>query len=60
MTNFKRMSMRENDLKIYCKFDKTKPSVDRVISTMFCEYIQIKNIEGNNSQDGQNKLPTLK
>ena len=52
--------MRENDLKIYCKFDKTKPSVDRVISTMFYEYVQIKNMEENNPQDGQNKLPTLK
>ena len=52
--------MRENDLKIYCKFDKTKPSVDGVISTMFYEYVQIKNMEENNPQDGQNKLPTLK
>lgn len=52
--------MKENDIKIYCKFDKTKSSVDIVIEKMFCEYMQNKNIETENLQNGQSKISTLK
>ena len=38
----------KNNIKIYCKFDKAKPTIDKVICKMFCDFIQKnenKNIE---------------
>ena len=37
--------MKENDLKVYCKFDNNKESIDKVICKIFKDYSQNKNIE---------------
>ena len=40
--------LNKNNIKIYCKFNKTKPPIDKVICKMFCDFTQKK----------ENKNPT--
>lgn len=44
----------KNEIKIYCKFDKTKEKIAEVISRMFLDYTENKNMKINNSQNLQN------
>ena len=44
----------KNEIKIYCKFDKTKERIEEVISKMFLEYTENKNLKINNLQNPQN------
>ena len=41
--------LKKDDIKIYCKFNKTKQPIDKVICKIFCDFIEKekedKNIE---------------
>ena len=44
----------KNEIKIYCKFDKTKENIEEVIGKMFLDYTENKNVKINNLQNSQN------
>ncbi|MCI8640328.1 MAG: hypothetical protein HFJ59_00380 [Clostridia bacterium] len=48
--------MKKDDLKIYCKFNKDKETIDKVICKMFKDYSQNKNIGLKSIQDEKNML----
>ena len=39
--------MKKDEIKIYCKFNKTKPSIDKVIYKMFCDFIDNEKLHKN-------------
>ena len=43
--------MDKNNIKIYCKFNDTKPTIDKVICKMFYDYVEKKNTEKNYEND---------
>ena len=49
-----------NELKIYCKFDDTKEEITTVISNIFSEFAENKNVQIKNSQNSQNDNTDLK
>lgn len=49
--------MKRDTLKVYCKFNKDKESIDKVICKIFKDYSQNKNIE---LKSRQNEKGTLK
>lgn len=48
--------MKKDDLKIYCKFNKDKETIDKVICKIFKDYSQNKNIELKSRQNEKNTL----
>ena len=48
--------MKKDDLKVYCKFNKDKESIDEVICKIFKDYSQNKNIEFKSIQNEKNTL----
>lgn len=48
--------MKKDDLKVYCKFDNNKETIDEVICKMFKDYSQNKNIELKNKQNEKDTL----
>ena len=34
--------LKKDNIKIYCKFNKTKPPIDKIIGKMFCDFTQKK------------------
>lgn len=49
--------MKKDDLKVYCKFNKDKETVDKIIYKIFKDYSENKNIE---LKSRQNEKDTLK
>lgn len=49
--------MKKDDSKVYCKFNKDKETIDKVICKIFKDYSQNKNIE---LKSKQNEKDTLK
>ena len=48
--------LKKNDLKVYCKFDNNKESIDKIICKIFKDYSQNKNIELKSRQNENNTL----
>ncbi len=48
--------LKKNDLKVYCKFDNNKESIDKVICKIFKDYSQNKNVELKSRQNENNTL----
>lgn len=48
--------LKINDIKVYCKFDNNKESIDKVICKIFEDYSQNKNIELKSRQKENNTL----
>ena len=48
--------MKKDDLKIYCKLNKDKETIDKVICKIFKDYSQNKNIELKSRQNEKNTL----
>lgn len=39
--------LKKDEIKIYCKFNKTKPSIDKVICKMFYDFYDNKKLHKN-------------
>lgn len=39
--------LKKGEIKIYCKFNKTKPTIDKVICKMFCDFNDNKQLHKN-------------
>ena len=50
----------DKEIKIYCKFDDTKEELGTIISKIFSDYAESKNVQINNSQNSQNENTDLK
>ena len=40
-------TLKKDEIKIYCKFNKTKTSIDKVICKMFCDFNDNKKLHKN-------------
>lgn len=49
----------QNDIHIFCGFDKSKPTIEKVIYEVFGDYVEKKNIEINGDNHRQNKNITI-
>lgn len=48
--------LKKDNLKIYCKFNKDKENIDKIICKIFKDYSQNKNIELKSRQNENNTL----
>ena len=39
--------LKNDEIKIYCKFNKTKPLIDKVICEMFCDFNESRKLHKN-------------
>lgn len=47
--------MKKDDIKIYCKFNKNKQPIDKVICKMFCDFTEKKKLN-KNIEKGADKI----
>lgn len=47
--------MKKDEMKIYCKFNKTKQPIDKVISKMFCDFTEKKMSDKNIIKEADKK-----
>ena len=52
--------MKKDDIKIYCKFNEEKQPIEKIICKIFGDYAETKNVQKNNSHNGENNSDMLK